>query len=218
MKVYAEFIEDDGLSFRTKTLLQYGDSWDLIGSIVMKNPGSAKPGSPLNENAQRNISNFYEKEIDCKNWTVTEADSTMKKISSIFNGNYVGENVELNGIIQIFNILNICDPKVNVAIKKANETNSEYLFPDKEETIILFKNKPVYLGFFDFYTDKTSKHIEFMDDFAKSIFEYVKKSEFMYLPFDDIIDNPMYHPFSTQIAKGKSLSILKNFISLYEKD
>ena len=42
MKVYAEFINDESLIFRTRTLLQFGDSWDLIGSIVMKNPGSAK--------------------------------------------------------------------------------------------------------------------------------------------------------------------------------
>ena len=47
MKIYAEFIEDDGLLFRTKTLLQFGDSWDLIGSIVMKNPGSAKPENSM---------------------------------------------------------------------------------------------------------------------------------------------------------------------------
>ena len=53
MKVYAEFIEENGILFRTKTLLQYGDSWDLIGSIVMKNPGSAKPGVPLNEEAKK---------------------------------------------------------------------------------------------------------------------------------------------------------------------
>ena len=59
MKIYAEFIDDNGLLFRTKTLLQYGDSWDLIGSIVMKNPGSAKPGTPLNEDSKISISKFY---------------------------------------------------------------------------------------------------------------------------------------------------------------
>ena len=37
----------------------------------------------------------------------------------------------------------------------------------------------------------------------------------MHLPFNDIIDNPMYHPLSRKIGGGRSLSILKNFISLY---
>ncbi len=68
MKVYAEFIDDNGLLFRTKTLLQFGDSWDLIGSIVMKNPGSAKPEKKIDEEKTKDISNFYGKEMDFINW------------------------------------------------------------------------------------------------------------------------------------------------------
>ena len=89
------------------------------------------------------------------------------------------------------------------------------MFPDIDKTIQLFGNKPVYLGFFDFYTDKTSNHVKFMGDFANRLFDHVKNSDFMYLPLGDIIDNPMYHPFSRQISGEKSLPILKNFISLY---
>ena len=80
MKVYAEFIEENGILFRTKTLLQYGDSWDLIGSIVMKNPGSAKPGVPLNEESKNHISNFFDEKIDFSNWTEANDDATMKKL------------------------------------------------------------------------------------------------------------------------------------------
>ena len=40
----------------------------------------------------------------------------------------------------------------------------------------------------------------------------------MYLPCNDIIDNPMYHPFSPQIKKERSLPILEKFIQLYEKN
>lgn len=216
MKVYAEFIEENGILFRTKTLLQYGDSWDLIGSIVMKNPGSAKPGVPLNEESKNHISNFFDEKIDFSNWTEANDDATMKKIAPIFNGQYVQKNIELKGIIQIFNILNICDSKIDKAIKNANNTNSTYLFPNQEETVKLFRDKPVYLGFFDFYTDKTSLHQKFMENYANILFKYVKESKFMYLPYDDIIDNPMYHPFSREITKEKSLSILKKFILHYE--
>ena len=31
-------------------------------------------------------------------------------------------NIELNGVIQVFNILNICDKDIESAIKKANTT------------------------------------------------------------------------------------------------
>lgn len=215
MKVYAEFKEEDGLQFRTKTLLQFGDSWDLIGSIVMKNPGSAKPSDVIDEQTKKSISKFYNKEIDSKNWFVSNGDSTINRIKPIFNGEYVGINIELSGVIQVFNILNICDSKIESAIKKANTTQSEYLFPNMEKTIQLFGDRPVYLGFFDFYTDKTSNHVEFMCNFANRLFDHVKNSDFMYLPHNDIIDNPMYHPFSRQISGERSLPILKNFISLY---
>lgn len=41
MKVYAEYFEEKGSTFRTNTILQFGDSWNLIGNIVLANPGSA---------------------------------------------------------------------------------------------------------------------------------------------------------------------------------
>ena len=64
MKVYAEFIDDNGLLFRTKTLLQFGDSWDLIGSIVMKKTGSAKPEKKIEEEKNKDISNINGKEMN----------------------------------------------------------------------------------------------------------------------------------------------------------
>ena len=162
MKVYAEFIDDNGLLFRTKTLLQFGDSWDLIGSIVMKNPGSAKPEKKIDEEKTKDISNFYGKEMDFINWFVSDGDSTMRDIKPIFNGSYLNNNFELNGIIQIFNLFNICSKDVDFAYKKGNETQSNYLLPNVDEMILNFKNKPVYIGFGNFYTNKKSKHIDFL--------------------------------------------------------
>ena len=43
MKVYTHFIKiDENDGYRWRTLLQFGNSWDCIGSVVMKNPGSSK--------------------------------------------------------------------------------------------------------------------------------------------------------------------------------
>ncbi len=218
MKIYAEFIDDNGLLFRTKTLLQYGDSWDLIGSIVMKNPGSAKPGTPLNEDSKIGISEFYAEDINFENWTEASNDPTLKKVAAIFDGSYLEKNIELNGIIQVFNIYNICEPKIKFAYQKAENSNTDLLFINLNKTIKQFRNKPVYLGFFDFYTFKKTRHSDYLQSIAKGIFDYVKNSNFMYLPCNDIIDNPMYHPFSPQIKKERSLPILEKFIQLYEKN
>ena len=49
MKVYTHFYlmdENTAIGFRWRTLLQYGNSWEVIGSVVMKNPGGAKFKSP----------------------------------------------------------------------------------------------------------------------------------------------------------------------------
>lgn len=215
MKIFAEFIEDNGSTFRTKTLLQFGDSWDLIGSIVMKNPGSAKPGKLIDSNISKLISNFYSSSIDPSKWYISEGDPTIKKIAPIFNGNYVGENIELNGIIQIFNLMNICDGKTDKAFAKAEKCSSKYLLPDTNEVIYEFKGKPVYLGFWDFYTNKKSIHYHELNDTANRIFDYIKKSQYMYFNHDDIIDNPFYHPFSKQIDKEKNQPLLRKFFSFY---
>lgn len=43
MKVYTHYYKiDDNEGLRWPTLLQFGKSWDIIGSVVMKNPGVIK--------------------------------------------------------------------------------------------------------------------------------------------------------------------------------
>ena len=220
MKVYAEFIEDDGFQFRTKALLQFGDSWDLIGSIVMKNPGGAKPGEIITKENSEKLNQFYNKEIEQKNWSFTNADNTMNNISAIFNGNYIGYNRELNGIIQIFNLSNICDTNVDNAHKNGNLTKSKFLLPNINETIEQFKDRPVYLGFGDFYTNKKSNHFNVLKNSAQKLFEFVKNSKNDYLEDDYLIDelyyhkNSFYHPQYLKIAKPH---ILENYLPTLEK-
>lgn len=224
MKVYAEFVEDDGFQFRTNALLQFGNSWDLIGSIVMKNPGGAKPGKLITEEHIKSLNNFYNKNIDDKNWSITNADNTMNNISAIFNGNYVGYNRELNGIIQIFNLSNICDTSVDNAHKKGNLTKSKFLLPNLDETIAQFKDKPVYIGFGNFYTNRNSKHFEFLQNSAIKIFEFVKNSKNDYLEDDKITENlyyannHFYHPqyINKPTKREKYLPTLEKFFKLYE--
>lgn len=42
MNVYTHYRTiTPSIGFRWRTLLQFGDGWNIIGSVVMKNPGSA---------------------------------------------------------------------------------------------------------------------------------------------------------------------------------
>lgn len=220
MKVYAEFIEEDGLQFRTKTLLQFGNSWDLIGSIVMKNPGSAKPGNKLDIQNEKEISKFYKKDINFKNWSLSNDDATMRDIAPIFDGSYVDKKIELNGIIQIYNLFNICEANIEIAVIKASNNKSEFLLPETETVIDEFKDKPVYIGYRWEYTNKENIHQPQIEIYARSIFEYVKSSKFMYLE-DDIINNHFYHPQFLKIqpnVREQYLPVLNKFMSFYEKD
>ena len=55
-----QYIEEDGLEYRLNTILQFGDSWNLIGNIVLANPGSAKPQKKITINELINLNYFFE--------------------------------------------------------------------------------------------------------------------------------------------------------------
>ena len=85
LKVFAEFIDENDVQYRTRTILKYGDSWDLIGTIVMKNPGSAYPFNKIDLDDFNNIEKFYYPRIEIGNWHEFKSDSTINKISNIFD-------------------------------------------------------------------------------------------------------------------------------------
>lgn len=218
MKVYAEFFEDEGQVFRTKALLQFGDSWELIGSIVMKNPGGSEPKAKLSSEVLNQISNFYQKEVNENNWFEANKDNTMTQIGNIFSGKYIGKDIKLNGVIQIFNLFNLREKNLENAKKMAMSCNSKHLYPSISETIQLIQSKPTYLGFYWEYVKKPNDTSEFklnVNKFATEIFEFIKDSDFMYLN-SSMIDNAFYHPLSRCIKGMSYHCVLKKFVDLYE--
>ncbi|MEI7501880.1 MAG: hypothetical protein WCJ61_01205, partial [Paludibacter sp.] len=148
MKVFAEFFEENDIQYRTKTLLQFGNSWDLIGTIVMKNPGKAFPTNKIEENLLVQIKGHFSKlMVNETNWFEFNSDSTMRQVENLFNGYYIGKSFELNGVIQIFNLFNIRERKIEIAKELLKNNNSKYLYPNNDEVINSFQNKPVYLSF-----------------------------------------------------------------------
>mgnify|MGYP005994956925 CR=1 FL=1 len=144
MKAYAEYFQlAKNKNFRRKTLLHFGDSIELIGSAVLINPGSAKPiGNPDTDLIKSfYLSNHNLNDIDCLSWKLFKPDPTMIQLSKIFNGSYIGEERELNGINQLFNCFYYIEQNLDKALMEYNP-DSNFLFNEEK----FFINRPVYFG------------------------------------------------------------------------
>lgn len=150
MKVYAQYFELDGIPYRLNTILQFGNSWDLIGNVVLANPGSAIPKNEINEDIKNNLQSFYNnfenRELNWNNWFEFSDDATMQRIEKIFNGWYVNQDnsTSLNGVIQLFNTFNVKNQNLAESIKNLPIDN-QLLFSYGIEKY--FNDKPTYFGF-----------------------------------------------------------------------
>ena len=191
MKVYAEYFEENGLRFRRNTILQFGDSWDLIGNAVLANPGSAEPLHKVSSDMSNNLELFYKsyrdhEPINIENWYEFSDDATMQRLERIFNGWYVSDNIlELNGVVQLFNTFNIKNQDLKAATESISET-SDFLFSKGVEKY--FHDKPTYFGF----SNDVLYH-ERLRPLAEDIFNNSsKKVKAIYS--NDFSDNSFYHP------------------------
>ena len=113
MKVFAQWIKacagEPGNEdyFRKNTILQFGDSFDVIGAAILINPGSARPIAEVIDDETK--SKLQEISSDSKGgeWRVFNADSTMRFLEKIFSGWYIGQPKRLNGVILLYNLFNI---------------------------------------------------------------------------------------------------------------
>lgn len=193
MKVYAHFLgvqeghiwnlSKDGFQYRWRTILQFGNSWDVIGSVYMKNPGSA---APIDKNLPNDIM-IHLTDLDKVNnqWLEFTPDNTMRCIARLFmskNG-----SMQLNGIIQIFNLMNIRDADLGKALKMSKNSTEDVFSTIKEDIAILSATtKPVYLGW-----GGLGKNSQFKKN-AEIVFNAVVDKN-LYLN-KEFYDNSFYHP------------------------
>lgn len=140
MKVYTHYTDRFG-GIRFGTLLQFGDSWNLIGSVVMKNPGSAySPDKmPIPEyEIPEGLKQYddYPHEL----WYEFRPDSTMHCIESLFSN--CGEK-RLSGVVLIFNLMYVMSADLKAALGK--QESSDFVIDDVS-VLKKYINKPVYLG------------------------------------------------------------------------
>jgi hypothetical protein len=191
MKVYAQYFELDGISYRLNTILQFGDSWELLGNVVLANPGSAEPIKEIDDTKINQLQSFYKnfenRNFDGKNWYEFNDDATMQRIEKVFNGWYVNssDTIELNGVIQLFNTFNVKNQNLTESIEKLPPDN-DILFSLGIEKY--FNDKPTYFGFSNdvLYDDRLRFIAENIFNNSSSIVKTVYNKEFD--------KNSFYHP------------------------
>lgn len=196
MKVYAHFREEGGRMFRWRTLLQFGDSWQVVGSVVMKNPGSAYPLTPNQCVSDMFILPELQAIDDSEPWYEFKPDITMSCITRLFGVQ--------SGVIQIFNLFNIREADLSQALHLYDEASpcvyeqqanphpsslashpSSLLLSTTEQDISQLKG-PVYLGWGPLGSDGRFRQK------AQQIFEAVKgRMSYLNPDFDS---NPFFHP------------------------
>lgn len=172
MNVYTHFYNQGDVSFRWRTLLQFGDSWNIIGTAVMKNPGTAAPISIVSDSSILNNLERFDNSGD--SWFEFSDDSTMKCVGDLFAYYYEKENRhQLNGIIQIFNLFYVKDGNLFNALKKENNISSPFIFNSEEDILnydIDHLVMPIYLGFSDLaFNKKFRKRAESFFSRAQSL-------------------------------------------------
>lgn len=132
MKVYAHYLIGksdenpfciqtslDDNCYRWGTILQFGNYWELLGTVVMKNPGSASPKTPT---VSIDIPEL--KQIDSNDdWYEFTPDNTMYCIEKLFFYYTQSHHQPLKGIVQIFNLMNLRTPDIQESFEKAKKSN-----------------------------------------------------------------------------------------------
>lgn len=211
MKVFARYYKISDFEFRTNTVLQFGSSFDIIGAAVLLNPGSAKPVSEIEVNSSE-LQKLYSLTGYPNSWYIFSADPTMRFLENIFNGKYAGKKIELNGIILLFNLLNLRNQNSEDALRKYNEFAQKQIHQQRmvtdvgissEDMRIISSIKKVYLGW-----GKKGKS-EILKPFAESVFNSLTQEQKSYLN-PNFEDNSFYHPMyiNRQIKYNKNAQVL----------
>jgi hypothetical protein len=194
MKVYTHFYEDksNDIIYRWRTLLQIGESWDICGTVFMKNPGSSftkRKESPIEEtDLLDNLRKFDDDESSKTSpWYEFSEDNTMTYVEKLFETYYRTHQKTLKGIIQIFNLFNIRDADLKKAIEKSKgnvKENLVYTIDDDIKHIV----SPVYIGWGDLWKSHRSN----ADKIFRKVIE-ISENNSSYL-YNDIQANQFYHP------------------------
>lgn len=155
MRVYTHYtqIENTDNGYRWRTLLQFGSSWEIIGSIVMMNPGGANfkyndHHPETDENILSHLRKFDSEQSINEEWYEFGSDNTLNLVQKLFSERSIVNNSgELNGVIQVFNLFYLKDPNLSEGLALNDKLNmsdiNDRIFEDDIQNL----KAPLYLGF-----------------------------------------------------------------------
>ena len=142
MQCFARWKEDknSGASFRDQTIIQFGDSWDLLASFVLLNPGSALPKDREPQNAfleSLNLS-FYVNRED-RSYCRFSVDRLMNDLINLYSTKFSG------GVLKLYNLFNFKNQDSANAIEwfKANRHHADMFTPSED---VRFSGGPVIIA------------------------------------------------------------------------
>lgn len=185
MKVYTHYSKiTDTEAFRWRTLLQFGTSWDIIGTAVMMNPGSAAPIDTVTDKETLKMLCEFDDGDTNELWYEFDSDKTMGWVRDLFSEyQEANHHAPLNGVIQIFNLFYIREPKFESAMLKTMQFGSK----DLADYDVAHLVAPIYLGF-----STLSRH-KIYGPIAKRFFD-AARDKGMRCYYDDFLRNKFYHP------------------------
>lgn len=127
--------------FRDQTILQFGDSWELLASFVLLNPGSALPlnDADQTEYLRSKALPFFVEPTGGETYVEFSIDRLMNDVIKLFASEYSG------GSIRLHNLFNLKNQVSNEALDQfvANQTHPKMLTKEQD---VKFCDAPVIIA------------------------------------------------------------------------
>lgn len=211
MKVYAHYHYNDltGIGYRWRTLLQFGESWQILGSVVLKNPGSSHPVSDIIPPDALHALNAID---PTEKWHEFSSDPTINCVRLLFEKYYqhCHNQAKLDGVVQLFNLMNIMNPNLDAALMAAEKEQSPHFMTTDDDVRQLVA--PVYLGWGNMGKDKRFANA------AKLFFEAARQEHNQNYLNERFEENKYYHPLYMLGGRGMNKPMSKKLLEAFCKN
>lgn len=132
MRCFARWAQDDQAEvfFRDQTILQFGNSWNLLASFVLLNPGSSLPLSTVDQTEllRSQCLPYFVEPNEGERYVEFSIDRLMNDVLKIFRAEYSG------GTIRLYNLFNLKNQHSGEAVEQflANKSHPKMFAADTE--------------------------------------------------------------------------------------
>ncbi len=142
MQCFARWHEDTdtGLCFRNQTILQFGDSWEVLANFILLNPGSAVPKNPMPQDDYLLSQNLpFTLQLEVYPYHEFSIDPLMRDLIKLYAEKYSG------GVIKIYNLFDLKNQHSNNALEHY-KTHKLHSYMQTPITEIDYCNAPVVIA------------------------------------------------------------------------